>query len=99
MSREDLIKLLKNYSVLKKKHETKINELTTSNTNFSQTEQQLRNQIANEQSKYSKLIIEFDLNKSNQSKLQEELNLTRQSLEDIQLQNETLKISSQNLQD
>ncbi|CAF3589009.1 unnamed protein product [Adineta steineri] len=99
MSREDLIKLLKNYSVLKKKHETKINELTTSNTNFSQTEQQLRNQIANEQSKYSKLIIEFDLNKSNQSKLQEELNLTRQSLEDIQLQNETLKTSSQNLQD
>ncbi|CAF1431308.1 unnamed protein product, partial [Rotaria sordida] len=99
MSKEELIKVVKNQILLKKKLEIKINELTTSNTNFNEIEQQLRQQIDDEQSKYSKLLNEFDQNKIHQSKIEEELNITRESLENFRLQNETLKTSCQNLQD
>ncbi|CAF2893555.1 unnamed protein product [Rotaria sp. Silwood2] len=99
MSKEELIKVVKSQILLKKKLETKIFELTTSNTNFSQIEQELRKQIDDEQLKYSKLMIEFDENKIHQSKIEEELNVTRESLESFRLQNETLKTSCQNLRD
>ena len=39
MSKEELIKLVKNQILLKKKLETKINELTDSNTNLCQTKE------------------------------------------------------------
>ncbi|CAF3349870.1 unnamed protein product [Rotaria sp. Silwood1] len=97
MSKDELIKVVKNQILFRKKLETKITEL--SNTNFSETEQQLRKQIDDEQLKYSKLMLEFDQNKINQSKVQEELSVTRESLEIFRLQNETLKNSCQNLQD
>ncbi|CAF3422710.1 unnamed protein product, partial [Rotaria sp. Silwood2] len=99
MSKEELIKVVKSQFLLKKKLETKIFELTTSNTNFSQIEQELRKQIDDEQLNYSKLMIEFDENKIHQSKIEEELNVTRESLESFRLQNETLKTSCQNLRD
>ncbi len=102
MSTDELIKIVKNQIILKKKLETKINELTNSSTNCNQIEEELRNEI--------------EQNKINQLKLQEELDvnlfpikilflnlhifqITRQSLECSRLQNETLKISCQNFQD
>jgi hypothetical protein len=61
MSTEELIKIVKNQIILKKKLETKINELTNSSTNCNQIEEELRNEI--------------EQNKINQSKLQEELDV------------------------
>jgi hypothetical protein len=61
MSKEELIKLVKNQIGLKKKLEIKITDLT--------------NQIDDEQSKSSKLALEVDEFKINQSKLEEELNV------------------------
>lgn len=39
MSKDELLKVVKNQFLLKKKLEIKINELTTSNVNFSQIEE------------------------------------------------------------
>jgi len=39
MSPEELIKIIKNQVILKKKLETKLNELTSSNTNSNQIEE------------------------------------------------------------
>ncbi|CAF5194726.1 unnamed protein product, partial [Rotaria magnacalcarata] len=75
-----------------------MNELTASNTNFSQIEEQLRQQIKDEQSKYSKLMIDFEQNKIGQLKTQEELNTTRELLASFRLENETLQTSCQNQQ-
>ncbi|CAF3307816.1 unnamed protein product [Rotaria socialis] len=98
MSKEEIIKVVKNQVLLKKKLEIKINELTASNTNFSQIEEQLRQQIEHEQSKYSKLMIDFEQNKIDQLKTQEELNTTHELLARFRLENETLQTSCQNQQ-
>jgi len=42
MSPEELIKIIKNQVILKKKLETKINELTSSNTNSNQIEEVIK---------------------------------------------------------
>lgn len=65
MSKEELIKVIKNQILLKKKLDLKITELTDSNNNFQQIEKDLRNEI--------------DQDKTHLEKLQEELNNLRQS--------------------
>ncbi|CAF3947627.1 unnamed protein product [Rotaria magnacalcarata] len=45
MPKEEIIKVVKNQILLKKKLEIKMNELTASNTNFSQIEENLQNQL------------------------------------------------------
>ncbi|UJR25264.1 hypothetical protein I4U23_006616 [Adineta vaga] len=85
MSKDDLIKLVKNQILFRKKLENKLNELTTASTSFNRTEEQLRNQLDYEQVKYSKLTDEFEQNKLHQIKLQEELDNLRNELSIVRL--------------
>ncbi|CAF4297497.1 unnamed protein product [Rotaria magnacalcarata] len=99
MPPDELIKLFKSQVALKKKLDSKISELSTANISLCQTQEQLRNELEDEQLKTKYFVNELDQCKIHESKLQQELNTLRESSECRQLQNESLKLSCNNLQD
>ncbi|CAF0932357.1 unnamed protein product [Adineta ricciae] len=96
MSKDDLVKLVKNQILFRKKLENKLVELTTASASFNRTEEQLRNQIDCEQVKYSKLTDDLEQSKLQQVKLQEELDNLRNELSVVRssLSDESQKSSS-----
>ncbi|UJR23640.1 hypothetical protein I4U23_026625 [Adineta vaga] len=99
MSHEELVTLVKNQVLLKKKLDSRISELTTSNVQLCQAEEEIRNKFEDEQLETKKLRDELNQNKINETKLQQELNKYREASECLQLQNESLKSSCKYFQD